>query len=98
MATLGDMFTDAFGVTLYTNDGRYEEDDINGHVHRVLCEVDVSSVAQMFEAREEYVTNPTCLGPLLDVILSSNEAKSMLLDFKDSLTSCSSSFNRQNSC
>jgi len=52
-------------VTLYTHDGGCEQDVITGHVHDVLCEVDGNSVAQIFEAREEYVTDPTCLGPLL---------------------------------
>lgn len=64
MEALRDMFS-VFGVTLYTNDGGYEEDVVNGQVYGVLAEVDGNSVKQMFEARDTYA-NPSSLGPLLD--------------------------------
>jgi hypothetical protein len=64
MEALRDMFS-VFGVTLYTNDGGYEEDVINGQVYGVLAEVDGNSVEQMFEARDAYA-DPSSLGPLLD--------------------------------
>lgn len=65
MIALRDMFKEAFGVPLYTNDGGVEADIAGGQVAGALAETDGDPKAG-FAARNEYVTDPSSLGPYLD--------------------------------
>ncbi|PSS15320.1 glycoside hydrolase family 35 protein [Amorphotheca resinae ATCC 22711] len=65
MAALRDMFNDAFGLPLYTNDGGGESYLIGGQIHGALAETDGSPQVG-FAARDQYVTDPISLGPQLD--------------------------------
>ncbi|KAI0952494.1 hypothetical protein AcV7_008279 [Taiwanofungus camphoratus] len=65
MAALRDIFEQAFDVPLYTNDGGGQHYLAGGQVHGVLAEIDGAPQVG-FAARQEYVTDPTSLGPLLD--------------------------------
>ena len=63
-ATLRDIFKDAFGITLYTNDGGVEDDIIRGQIPGILAETD-GDPKSGFDARNQYA-DPTSLGPQLD--------------------------------
>ncbi|KAI1332685.1 family 35 glycoside hydrolase [Xylariaceae sp. FL0255] len=67
MAAMRDIVRGAFGddVPLYTNDGQVQFTLAGGTVHGVLAETDGGPQGG-FAARDEYVTDPTELGPLLD--------------------------------
>lgn len=61
---LADIMREAFDVTLYTNDGGSSA-VAAGQIHGVLAEIDGPPMVG-FEARNQYITDPTSLGPLLD--------------------------------
>lgn len=63
-AALRDLFKDAFGIILYTNDGGYEQDIIAGQIPGTLAETD-GDPKSGFAARDQYA-DPTSLGPQLD--------------------------------
>ncbi|KAL1861661.1 hypothetical protein VTK73DRAFT_6992 [Phialemonium thermophilum] len=63
-AALRDILRRHFDVPLYTNDGGVDWTLEGGEIPFVLAEVDGGSWA--LPARDEYVTDPTELGPLLD--------------------------------
>jgi beta-galactosidase GanA len=63
-AALRDMFKDAFGITLYTNDGGAEQDIVGGQISGILAETDGNPTSG-FSARNQYADR-TCLGPQLD--------------------------------
>ncbi|KAJ9143052.1 Beta-galactosidase [Pleurostoma richardsiae] len=63
-AAMRDILRESFEVPLYTNDGGVDWTLDGGEIPFVLAEVDGGSWA--LPARDEYVTNPTELGPLLD--------------------------------
>jgi beta-galactosidase GanA len=65
MAALRDMFQDSFGLPVYTTDGGGESYLLGGQIHGALAETDGSPQVG-FAARDEYVTDPTSLGPQLD--------------------------------
>ncbi|ROV93160.1 hypothetical protein VMCG_08686 [Cytospora schulzeri] len=60
-----DILLKNFDVPLYTNDGGVEFTLVGGAVPEVLAEVD-GDPSSGFTARNEYVTDPSNLGPLLD--------------------------------
>ncbi|KAK7735603.1 hypothetical protein SLS53_007517 [Cytospora paraplurivora] len=60
-----DILLRNFDVPLYTNDGGVKFTLLGGTVPGVLAEVD-GDPASGFTARDEYVTDPLELGPLLD--------------------------------
>ncbi|KAJ5812920.1 Glycoside hydrolase family 35 [Penicillium robsamsonii] len=62
---LKDIFTAAFDVPFYTNDGGTEAMLKGGQISGVLAETD-GDVYEGFAARDKYVTDPTSLGPQLD--------------------------------
>ncbi|OJJ50408.1 hypothetical protein ASPZODRAFT_129029 [Penicilliopsis zonata CBS 506.65] len=64
-ARLRDMLRENFDSVLYTNDGGVNWTLAGGSVPGVLAETD-GTPESGFEARDEYITNPTELGPLLD--------------------------------
>lgn len=65
IAALRDIFQDAYGLPLYTNDGGGQSNLLGGQIHGALAETD-GSPQTGFAARDEYVTDPTSLGPQLD--------------------------------
>ncbi|KAL1971187.1 hypothetical protein VTN77DRAFT_139 [Rasamsonia byssochlamydoides] len=65
VAALKDIFESYFDVVLYTNDGGTQADLDGGQIAGVLAEID-GDPQTGFAARNEYVTNPSSLGPLLD--------------------------------
>jgi beta-galactosidase GanA len=65
IAALRDMFSEYFGLPLYTNDGGGESYLVGGQIHGALAETD-GSPQDGFTARDKYVTDPTSLGPQLD--------------------------------
>lgn len=60
-----DILLRNFDVPLYTNDGGVEFTLIGGTVPDVLAEID-GDPSSGFRARNEYITDPSKLGPLLD--------------------------------
>ncbi|CZR50366.1 related to Beta-galactosidase [Phialocephala subalpina] len=66
MEALRDLFYGAFGddMVLYTNDGGYSEDIINGQIKGILAETD-GGPESGFLARDQYAY-PSSLGPQLD--------------------------------
>lgn len=62
---LRDILRANFDVPLYTNDGSVNWTLAGGSVPGVLAETDGSPV-DGFEARDEFITDPSKLGPLLD--------------------------------
>lgn len=65
LQAMADMLRDNFNVFLYTNDGGGESYLDGGSLHGVLAQTD-GDPKTGFAARDKYVTDPTCLGPLLD--------------------------------
>ncbi|KAH8658279.1 putative beta-calactosidase [Xylariales sp. PMI_506] len=63
-AAMRDILRESFEVPLYTNDGGVDWTLEGGQIPFVLAEVDGGSWA--LPARDEYITDPTELGPLLD--------------------------------
>ncbi|KKY19511.1 hypothetical protein UCRPC4_g04494 [Phaeomoniella chlamydospora] len=63
-AALRDILRENFEVPLYTNDGGVDWTLEGGEIPGVLAEVDGGSWA--LAARDEYITDPSELGPLLD--------------------------------
>ncbi|KAF2159769.1 glycoside hydrolase family 35 protein [Zasmidium cellare ATCC 36951] len=61
---LADIMREAFDLVLFTNDGGSSA-VAAGQIHGVLAEIDGPPEVG-FEARAQYVTDPTSLGPLLD--------------------------------
>ncbi|KAI1344928.1 glycoside hydrolase family 35 protein [Xylariaceae sp. FL0016] len=62
---LRDVLLENFEVPLYTNDGGVDWTLAGGEVPGVLAEID-GDPSSGFSARDEYITDPTELGPLLD--------------------------------
>lgn len=65
LAAQAEMLRDNFDVFLYTNDGGGKSYLEGGYLHGVLAVIDGSSKSG-FEARDKYITDPTCLGPQLN--------------------------------
>lgn len=65
VGALRDMFKKAFGLPLYTNDGGAKSMLEGGQIHGALAETD-GDPKTGFNARNQYVTDPTSLGPQLD--------------------------------
>ncbi|KAJ6008189.1 hypothetical protein N7540_012165 [Penicillium herquei] len=65
IASLRDMMKDAYGIPLYTNDGGSQSALEGGQIAGALAETD-GSPQTGFAARDEYVTDPSSLGPQLD--------------------------------
>jgi beta-galactosidase GanA len=65
VGALRDMFRKAFGLPLYTNDGGAKSMIEGGQIHGALAETD-GDPKTGFSARNQYVTDPTSLGPQLD--------------------------------
>lgn len=65
VGALRDIFKSAFGLPLYTNDGGTKSMLEGGQIHGALAETDGDPTTG-FSARDEYVTDPTSLGPQLD--------------------------------
>ncbi|KAJ5515781.1 hypothetical protein N7527_007341 [Penicillium freii] len=65
LGALKDIFTAAFDVPFYTNDGGTQAMLEGGQISGVLAETD-GDVYDGFAARDKYVTDPTSLGPQLD--------------------------------
>lgn len=65
IGALRDMLKSAFGLPLYTNDGGLKSMLDGGQIHGALAETDGDPKAG-FAARNQYVTDPTSLGPQLD--------------------------------
>ncbi|KAJ5655948.1 hypothetical protein N7507_007898 [Penicillium longicatenatum] len=65
ISALRDMMSQAYGVPLYTNDGGQKSMLIGGQIPGALAETD-GSPQTGFAARNEYVTDPSSLGPQLD--------------------------------
>lgn len=61
---LADMFKEAFGITLYTNDGGVENDIVGGQLPGILAETD-GDPKSGFAARDQYAF-ASSLGPQLD--------------------------------
>jgi beta-galactosidase GanA len=61
---LADMFKDAFGITLYTTDGEYEQDIVGGQIPDILAETD--GTPQLgYSSRNQYAF-ASSMGPYLD--------------------------------
>ncbi|KAJ5371302.1 uncharacterized protein N7496_007394 [Penicillium cataractarum] len=65
VGALRDMVKNAFGLPLYTNDGGEQSMLEGGQIHGALAETD-GDPKTGFSARDQYVTDPTSLGPQLD--------------------------------
>lgn len=65
LAALAVILRDNFDVFLYTNDGGAKASLEGGQLHGVLAVIDGDSKSG-FEARDNYVTDPTSLGPQLN--------------------------------
>ncbi|KFX93893.1 hypothetical protein O988_06585 [Pseudogymnoascus sp. VKM F-3808] len=66
MAAMRDMYRDAFAsIPLYTNDGGGKNYLLGGQISGALAETDGSPQVG-FAARDQYVTDPSSLGPQLD--------------------------------
>lgn len=65
LAAQAEMLRDNFDVFLYTNDGGGKSYLEGGYLSGVLAVIDGSSKSG-FEARDKYITDPTCLGPQLN--------------------------------
>ncbi|GJN74929.1 beta-calactosidase [Purpureocillium lilacinum] len=66
LQALADILRSNFDVFLYTNDGGGKSYLDGGTLHGVLAEVDGDDSKGAFEARDQYVTDKTMLGPLLN--------------------------------
>ena len=64
MEAIRDIMTDAFDITLYTNDGGYGPDIVGGSLPGTLAETD-GDPKSGFAARDQYA-DPSSLGPQLD--------------------------------
>lgn len=62
---LADIFREHFDAILYTNDGGTKEMLEGGHVPGVLAAIDGDAYVG-FPARDEYITDESCLGPQLN--------------------------------
>lgn len=62
---LADIFRENFDAVLYTNDGGTKEMLEGGHIPGVLAAIDGDAYVG-FPARDEYITDESCLGPQLN--------------------------------
>jgi hypothetical protein len=61
---LADIFAGAFGITLYTNDGEYQQDIVGGQIPGILAETD--GTPQLgYTSRNQYAL-ASSMGPYLD--------------------------------